>query len=235
MNSELDATTGKLRTIRLYGRLGAKFGRVHRLAVENAAEAVRALGALYAEFDGYLIQSKDRGEGYAVFYGKENLATEDLHNPSGKQDIRIAPILLGSKNGGWMNIIVGAVIIAASFVIDYFTGGAFGAATNYSSYIMGAAMVLGGVVQLLVPVPKGSSSKDRPDNQASYSFNGPINTQAQGNPVQVLYGKLHIGSAVLSAGINAEDQAIIPNYETGPGYGPHGGGGFPGFNKTVEL
>jgi len=229
MNVELDTHTGSLRNVRLYGRLGAKFGRVHRIAVGSAAEAVRALGALYPGFDAYLTQSKDRGEGYALFYGKRNLTKEQLHDPTGKADIRIAPVLLGSKNGGWLNIIVGAVLVVAGVLLNAYTG-----VTGTPLITAGIGMIAGGVVQLLTPVPKGSSAKDRPDNQASYNFNGPINTQAQGNPVQVLYGKLHIGSAVLSAGINAEDQAIIPNTRPGPGRGPSGGGGFPGFTNSLE-
>lgn len=36
----------RLRTIRLYGLLGARFGRKFRLAVSNPAEAVRALCAI---------------------------------------------------------------------------------------------------------------------------------------------------------------------------------------------
>src|SRR5574344_1910257 len=36
----------ELRTIRLYGKLGAKFGRVHRLAVSSCAEAMQALAVL---------------------------------------------------------------------------------------------------------------------------------------------------------------------------------------------
>jgi predicted phage tail protein len=227
---ELDAGSGQLRNVRLYGRLGVKFGRVHRLAVGSAAEAVRALGALYPEFDAYMTQSKDRGEGYAVFYGNRNLAKEQLCDPNGRSDIRIAPVLLGSKNGGWLNVIVGAVLIIVGAVLSVTPF----AALSPFLYSAGIAMIAGGVVQLLTPVPKGSSSKDRPDNQASYNFNGPINTQAQGNPVQLLYGKLHIGSAVLSAGINAVDQAIIPNNRTGPGRGPSGGGGFPGFTTSEQ-
>lgn len=73
---------------------------------------------------------------------------------------------------------MGVVIIAASLVADYFTGGAFGASTNYSTYMMGGAMVLGGVVQLLTPMLKGLGAKDRPNNTPSYAFNGPLNTQA---------------------------------------------------------
>jgi predicted phage tail protein len=71
---------------------------------------------------------------------------------------------------------------------------------------MGVSMAMGGVVQLLSPQQRGLSTRDSPDNGASYSFNGPVNTSAQGNPVPVLYGRMIVGSAVISAGIYAEDQ-----------------------------
>jgi predicted phage tail protein len=64
----------------------------------------------------------------------------------------------------------------------------------------------GGMQQLLAPSPKGLSSKDSAANSASYVFNGPVNTEAQGGCVPLLYGELEIGSAVGSAGIYAEDQ-----------------------------
>jgi predicted phage tail protein len=41
----------------------------------------------------------------------------------------------------------------------------------------------------------------------SYAFNGPVNMQAQGNPVPVAYGETWTGSAVISGGIFSEDQA----------------------------
>ncbi|HCW20974.1 MAG TPA: phage tail protein, partial [Achromobacter sp.] len=53
---------------------------------------------------------------------------------------------------------------------------------------------------------RGLSTRDSPDNGASYNFNGPVNTSAQGIPVPVLYGRMIVGSAVISAGIYAEDQ-----------------------------
>ena len=71
---------------------------------------------------------------------------------------------------------------------------------------LGTALMLGGVMQLLSPQQKGLSAKDSPDNGASYNFNGPVNTTAQGNPVPLLYGELIVGSAVISAGIYSEDQ-----------------------------
>lgn len=64
----------------------------------------------------------------------------------------------------------------------------------------------GGVIQMLSPQQKGISAKDNPDNGASYNFNGPVNTSAQGNPVPLLYGRMICGSAVISAGILADDK-----------------------------
>ncbi|SAI70462.1 Phage-related protein%2C tail component [Bordetella ansorpii] len=69
------------------------------------------------------------------------------------------------------------------------------------------ALALGGITQMLAPQQRGLSTRDSPDNGASYNFNGPVNTTAQGNPVPVLYGEMFVGSAVVSAGIYAEDQA----------------------------
>jgi predicted phage tail protein len=227
MTSELDVSTGQLRTIRLYGKLGARFGRVHRMAVGNAAEAVRALGSQLRGFDAYMTQSKDHGMGYAVFYGKRNLSEAELYNPTARKDeIRIAPIILGSKNGGIFQIILGAVLVVVGVVV---TGMTFGGAAAIGGALvgMGLSMIVGGVIQLLSPHPKGRSSEDRPENKPGYAFNGPLNTQAQGNPLSVLYGELIVGSAVLSAGINAVDQVYVPTSTAagGGGLGSGGGGG----------
>lgn len=203
-----------LTTIRLYGELGRTFGRVHKFAVDSAAEAVQALCTMIPGFEKHLTNSKDRGVGYSVFYGKLNLSEEALAFPSNGSDIRIAPVLMGSKKSGWLNIIVGAVLIIAGVFTSWAGGTALISA--------GIGMIAGGVVQLLTPVPKGRSTKDKPDNQASYSFNGPVNTQAQGNPVSALYGELIIGSAVVSAGISAQDMAIVPSRDRRSG---SGGGG----------
>ncbi|MEL4893531.1 hypothetical protein PQU63_18765 [Xanthomonas protegens] len=67
-------------------------------------------------------------------------------------------------------------------------------------------MVLG-IVQILLLMQKGLGAQDSPANKLSYAFNGPVNTQAQGNPVPVAYGDTWCGSAVISGGIFAKDQA----------------------------
>lgn len=237
-NAPLQPVHTPMQKIRLHGELGRKFGYVHNLAVATAAEAVRALGVLLPGFDAWLTQSKDRGVGYAVFYGNENITKEELTLPTSGDVIRFAPIIIGSKSGGVFSIILGAVlVIVGAFV----TGLSFGAAAPIGAALMnmGWGLIVAGVVQLLMPAPKGISSKDSPDNQASYSFNGATNTQAQGNPVGVLYGELIVGSAVISAGISAQDQAYIPTDQAagggGNGSGGGGGGGAPPWHEIFDY
>lgn len=191
----------QLRTVRLYGELGARFGRTHRLAVSSTAEAVRALSVLYKGFEKYLMEARDHGMAFAVFLGKRNIG-EDALLMHTQQDIRIAPVLMGSKNSGLVSIILGVALIGVSFLIP--GAGMFAAAL----FNAGIAMALGGVVQLLSPQPKDPKSKDKAENEPNYAFNGPVNTQAQGNCVPVAYGWPWTGSAVVSAGIQADDVYI---------------------------
>lgn len=55
------------------------------------------------------------------------------------------------------------------------------------------SLAMAGITEMLTP--KGLSARDRPKNGASYTFNGPVNTTAQGNPVPLGYGRMIIGSA----------------------------------------
>lgn len=202
-----------LKTVRLYGKLGTRFGRVHRLAVASAAEAVRALCAIRPGFEKELMTSRDRGIGYAVFLGKRNIAEEEMLHPAGQEEIRIAPVLQGSGRGGLFQTILGA----AMMVFAMWAAGGFSSLASLSSTLategwigatalMGMSMMLGGIMQLLSPQMKGLSAKDGVENGASYHFNGAVNTTAQGNPVPLGYGRMIVGSAVISAGIYAMDQ-----------------------------
>ncbi|WP_236183722.1 tail assembly protein [Pseudomonas protegens] len=204
----------KIRVIRLYGTLGARFGRVHRLAVSNASEAVRALCILMPGFEAFLMESKDRGLTYSLFLGRDNIGHDRLNAPCGASDIRIAPVLIGSKRSGGLQTIIGVALVVAA---SYFSGGTFAAGgttliggTGTTGWTMaaqmGIALAMGGVMQMMSPQLKGLGAMDRPDNRASYSFNGAVNTSAQGNPVGLLYGQLTVGSSVISAGIYAQDQ-----------------------------
>ncbi|MCA7012528.1 tail assembly protein [Dickeya dadantii] len=191
----------KLRAVRLYGVLGATFGRVHRLAVETPREAIRALCVLLPGFEAYLNTSKRRGLSYAVFSGKTNIGADELGADHGGSDIRIAPVITGSKQAGLFQTILGVALVA----IGYFTFGTT-SAIGVGMIMGGASMALGGVIQMLSPQARGLAVSESADNKASYAFGSVKNTAAQGYPVPLLYGKRRIGGAIISAGIYVEDQ-----------------------------
>lgn len=194
----------RLTTIRLYGALGARFGRVHKLAVQTSAEAVKALCINLDGLESYLMNAKKNGMTFAVFRGKRNIGVEDYQNLAGNSDIRIAPVMEGAKKAGLFQTILGAVMIVAGIVV---TGMTFGSAGVIGAGMVsaGIGMMAGGIYQMLSPQPKGLQGRDDPDNKPSYAFGGSVNTLAMGNPVAVLYGEREIGGAIISAGIVAED------------------------------
>jgi len=194
----------RLTTIRLYGALGARFGRVHRLAVQTSAEAVKALCVNFDGLESYLMNAKKNGMVFAVFRGKRNIGVEDYQNLGGNNDIRIAPVMEGAKKAGVFQTILGAVMVVTGIAIATLSSGAlatFGAGLAAG----GVGMMAGGVYQMLSPQTKGLQGRDDPDNRPSYAFGGAVNTIAMGNPVPVLYGEREIGGAIISAGIVAED------------------------------
>ena len=190
-----------LRKIRLYGQLAKFIGkRVLHAEVASAAEAVRFLVANWPALERHMANQH-----YRVSLGGYDLASDELHDPAGQQDIKIVPVLAGAGAVG--RIIAGVALIAAAF----FTGGAtigllgLAAPIAVSTVLLGvgASLVLGGVAQLLTPVPKVPQGSDsEKDPRKSYSFSGIQQTSRQGVPVPVVYGETLVGSVVISAGID---------------------------------
>lgn len=191
--------------IELGGALGKTFGRVHDRLIRTTAEAINALSKTICGFEQYLNTSKNRGLTYAVFKGKRNIGKDDLCFPVTGEVIRIIPVVIGSKKAGLLQTVLGAVLVVVGVAVGYLSGGTL-SAVGYGAAKLGAAMMLGGVVQMLSPQPAGLSSKQDAENRASYAFGGVTNTAAQGNPVPLLYGRRRIGGAIISAGIYVEDQ-----------------------------
>jgi predicted phage tail protein len=199
----IDAKQRALTSVKLYGSLRC-FGRVFFLAVRTPAEAIRALCVQLPGFEKFLATSKERGVVFSVFRGKRNLSEDELLY-HGEGEIRIAPVVVGSKRGGVLQTIIGAVLIVAGLII---TGGTFGAGAPFGSALitMGASMMVGGVIQMLSPQPKGLNSSAAPENTPGYAFGSAKNTTASGNPVPLCVGKRRWGGAIISASIYAEDQ-----------------------------
>ena len=194
-----------MKTIILNGQLGKMFGRRHKLDVKTAAEAVRALVANFPAIEKYLIETK--GVGYRVKLHDAPLQDiKELHHPVGGGTITITPVI-GGAGRGLGQILLGAALIAVSFIPGLNVAVWAGATTTWASiaFSVGFSLALGGVAQMLAPAPKPGAPNERPENNPSYIFNGPVNTTAQGQPVPVGYGRLIVGGAVVSAGLSTEE------------------------------
>lgn len=187
--------------IKLSGSLAAKFGRTHvrYLDTGKTTEAFSALKHTLKGFEQFIIEQAKFGMRYAIFRNGKNVG-EDEFDLAGTNEIRIVPVIEGSKRGGVLQTIVGAVMIVVGAILTYTP---FAAA---SPYLIkgGVALMAGGVVQMLSPQNLNTSSSE--DSGASYAFGGPVNTSAAGNPVPVAYGYGKSGGAIISAGIYTEDQ-----------------------------
>jgi predicted phage tail protein len=185
-----------LRKIRVYGRLAKFLGRrVFQAEVATAAEAVRFLVTNFPQLERHMVDQH-----YRVSLGGYDLTLDELHDPAGQQEIKIVPVLAGAGVVG--RIIAGVALLAVGFLVPGI--GALGVQLIVG---VGAALVLGGVAQLLTPVSQaytgGASGTDsEKDPRKSYSFSGIQNTSRQGVPVPIVYGETLVGSVVISAGVD---------------------------------
>jgi predicted phage tail protein len=204
-----------LRKIKLYGRLAKFVGqRVFEADVASAAEAVRFLLVNFPQLEKHMADQY-----YRISVGKYDLTADELHDPAGQQEIKIVPVLAGAggRAGSIGSIILGVALVALSFVS--FGAGAWAGVGGWTAagsttavagsasvavFGIGVSLILGGVAQLLTPVPKvnaiGADSQNDP--RKSYSFSGIQQTSRQGVPVPIVYGETIVGSVVISAGID---------------------------------
>ena len=191
-------------TIRLLGEAGRRFGRQFKLAVQNPAEAIRALSVQLPGFRQYLMDSSDNGINWRVVTEDPlGLDSEQLEWPCSKRLI-LAPQPAG--RGAVGRIIGGVALIALSFIPGF---AAWAGPTAYALLIgAGSSLILGGVASLLTPTPRVSSTDQGNNEQQrnSYAFDKSNINSVQGQVVPVLYGARRIGSLpVLSFGIELQN------------------------------
>jgi predicted phage tail protein len=189
-----------LRTIKVYGPMATFLKRrVFKADVANPAEAVRFLIANFPALERhmadqyYKVQVSDR----ALELGS---APDELHLPIGQQEtISIIPVMAGAGATG--RIIAGIALVAFSLLLPG-VGAAIGGAAMTKIGLIGGALILGGIAELLTPVPKIGGAEDDP--RKSYSFSGVQNVSRQNVPVPIVYGEMIVGSIVISAGISTD-------------------------------
>ena len=213
-----------MQRVRLLGELGDRFGAEHEFYnLRTPADAIKLLCINNEEFQTFLIESHEKGIGYRLLQADVDLDYEDLTLPFGQHDLVLVPVVSGS--GGVGKVLAGIGIVIASLVIPGLGFGLAGA-TVTSIGLFGGALALSGAAQLLSPQPqvptlsgnrfgsgtnastRGPQSETRgADGQQSYAYTGAANTVGMGAVVPVAYGKVLVGSQLLSANVEVTDES----------------------------
>jgi len=190
-------------TIKLSGSLARKFGRIHRRQLESGDtwEAFKALKATLVGFEEEIRRLDGMGLRFAVFRNRHNVGVDDFGR-GGVRELRIVPVIGGSKRGGLLQTIIGVAIVA----LAWWNPLGWTAGTALAVGMAGGSMALGGVIQMLSPQPNGLSMSAGPENKPSYAFGSANNTTASGNPVPICIGDRRWGGAIISASIYAQDK-----------------------------
>lgn len=176
--------------VRLYGDL-ERYGRKFNLNVVNASEAVRALTL---QIPG--LRQHMQGDYYRVRIAGHDMCESDLQHGmfsvlKETDVIHIIPRALGAKSGvGIFQVVAGVALMISSYWLG---PAAFGA---------GLGLLMGGVATMLTKTPKTKVDEGATNNNTAFS--NLDNTVAQGQPVPLAYGRVMIGSKVLSQGLSTQ-------------------------------
>jgi len=205
-----------MKIVKVYGALKKRLGQGRfELDVATPAEAIRALCANFPGLQKWIVDSEQDGIGYKVKVGKESIEEdnlENLHFPWSERDVfSITPVLTGAGRG-FGKILIGALLIGAAIMFPgaSWSLGGFKAAAGFSGFQaaigqIGIAVTLMGVAEMLSPVPPGPPGEA--EQLESFNFSGVVNTSRIGTPVPIAYGRVFVGSSVISSGLDV-DQLI---------------------------
>ena len=186
-----------LNKIKLYGRLARFIGeRSFEAEVTTPAQAIRFLLANFPKLEKHMME-----QNYCIKIGNYDIDSSELEHPVGKQEIKIIPVVTGSR--GLTKFIIGAVIVGAVIATGGVGAIGFAGGTGFLGVAgnIGVYMALSGAAEMLTPVPKPPGVSDDPQS-VNFSFNGVQNTGRAGAPIPVVYGEIFTGSLVVSAGID---------------------------------
>lgn len=209
MRRQIDETTTE---IILGGSLGERYGRSHHYVVRTPVEAFRMLCLNFPDFKQQIFEESQGGAEYQfVVDDRRSVVAAELEMPICGTRMMFCNAVEGSggKVGGILETVVGVILIAVATVFQQYE--LYPALTPLIGGL-GASLVLGGITSLLTTVPKNTGASG--DSLASFYFNGASNTQQQGAPVPIVYGRVLIGSQAVSASMLAMDLASAPA-ETG--------------------
>ena len=199
-----------MKVVKVYGALRKKLGQCRfEFDVATPAQAIKALCVNFPGLDKWLVDSEKDGVGYRVAVSKEKITEQDmspLFMPfSEKEVFSITPVIAGAGRGAG-SILLGIGLIAASIFIP---GSAVILGTTFGKIslgigLFGGSLVLQGIAQAISPQPGVPEFDESPQLQ-SFSFSNVVNTSRQGLPVPIAYGRVFVGSAIISSGTDVDE------------------------------
>ena len=214
-----------MKVVKVYGALRKFLGGRCRFEfeVDTPAQALKALCVNFPGLDRWFMDREAEGTGFRVTVGRDRItqdSPEGLILPwSEREAFSITPVICGAGEGAGQ-IFAGIGLIAISFLLPgaglfgatslfgatAATAGTAGVLTTIGTAIsgIGASLVLGGVAQMISPQTSmgGLTSGREAARLESFTFSGIVNTSKQGLPVPVAYGRVFVGSAVISSGLD---------------------------------
>lgn len=185
----------------LYGQLAKDYGEYLDFEAKTPREAVTALAYQCPKYKKYLTENN-----WHIILGKQEneITSQELDIGMGSfKEVHLIPEVMGQGKFG--SVIIGAVLFTVGAVLTLGSGGA-GSPLGANLMWMGGAMMLGGLIAATTKVPGINDTKvEEQDKRASFLFSGAVNTSTQGLPIPRGYGRLLIGSAVISAAVYAEN------------------------------
>lgn len=200
--------------IQLHGILGEQIGRhIWNLDIASVGQGMNAIEVLSKRtFFKTLLDNDKKNIKYRVLVNgrdfihekdnppslqnKDSIINSELYAKTNNlQTIDIVPIIEGAGKDflNIFTIILGVVLVVAGIAVSLVGGGPFGGAL----VLAGLGLIAAGVINLLSQPPSLEDFTAR--QKTSYLFSGPVNTVQEGGPVPVGYGRLIIGSSVVSA------------------------------------
>ena len=189
-----------MKVVKVYGALRKRLGQCRfEFDVTTPAQAIKALCVNFPGLEKWLIDSEQDGVGYRVAIGREKVTEENvvplLMPFSDKEVFSITPVVAGAGRGTG-SILAGLGLIALTLI----PGGLPIAGTLATSIgLFGGALVLSGIAQAISPQPEPPSIE-----LESFTISNVVNTSRQGLPVPIAYGRVFVGSAVLSSGLDVD-------------------------------
>ncbi len=196
----------------LGGKLGALFGKEWNLYVNSPAEAIQAIDInLKGKLREYL-STKGGKKYYKIALSKKDnlLKSNELDNPTGENDIYVLPIVRGKSSGtGKILASIGLAIVGITLaVVGVMTGNIFLIKAGFMLANIADVLLIGGIVQLLTPVPKFNANTTNSDggSRGSNIFEGNSVATSQGGAVGVVYGRMLVTPMPISLSYSNTDQ-----------------------------